>query len=214
MSQLGAGLQRGVQRLLDAAVSASVLLGASPLLVVAAACVWLEDRGPILFVQERAGKDGRIFRVRKVRTMRVNDRPPNDMGTVTSRHELVTRVGAWLRRLKIDELPQLWNVLVGDMSLVGPRPTLAEQVALYDAYRRRRLEVRPGLSGWAQVNGNTALPWDERIALDVWYIDNWSISLDLLILVKTVAVVLGGERINPAAVEEAKRHARRTGWSS
>jgi lipopolysaccharide/colanic/teichoic acid biosynthesis glycosyltransferase len=131
------------------------------------------------------------------------------MGQVRHDHHLVTRVGAVIRRFKIDELPQLLNVLAGDMTLIGPRPTIREQVERYDAWQRRRLDARPGLSGWAQVNGNTELSWEERIALDVWYIDHWSPWLDLKILARTLGVVARGEQRNAAAVAAGEAHAKR-----
>jgi lipopolysaccharide/colanic/teichoic acid biosynthesis glycosyltransferase len=197
------------KRLLDVVASGAGLVLASPVLLAAAAAVWLEDGRPIFFMQDRVGLRGARFRVAKFRSMRVNDTPPEALPQIRPDHELVTRSGAILRRLKIDELPQLWSVVKGDMSLIGPRPTLASQVEQYDLVQRRRLDVRPGLSGWAQVNGNTEISWNERIALDVWYVDHWSPLLDLKILAKTVAVVLFGEHPNATAVDQARVHAER-----
>jgi lipopolysaccharide/colanic/teichoic acid biosynthesis glycosyltransferase len=179
-----------------------------------ALAIRLEDRPGILFSQDRLGQDGATIRVSKFRSMRHNDADPTTMGRVDGAHPLVTRTGRVIRRLKLDELPQLLGVARGDLSLVGPRPTLVEHLADYDDFQRRRLTVRPGLTGWAQVNGNTSLSWDERIRLDVWYVDNWSFWLDIKILARTVLSVLVGERRNPAALEEATRHeavARRRG---
>jgi lipopolysaccharide/colanic/teichoic acid biosynthesis glycosyltransferase len=145
--------------------------------------------------------------------MRVHGLPTTEVGQVYETHPMVTRVGRLLRRFKIDELPQLVNVLLGDMSIVGPRPALPEALAGYDEFQRRRLEVRPGLTGWAQVNGSARLTWDERILLDVWNIDHWSHGLDLRILARTLGVVLWGERPNRRALAAARAHAARLGWT-
>lgn len=203
-----------VKRGLDILCSAAVLMVCSPILLGAAVLVYLEDRGPILFTQERVGRDGHSFVVWKFRSMKVNRRPVEDVGLVTEDHPLVTRTGRFLRRYKIDELPQLLNVLKGDMTLVGPRPTIREQVERYDAYEWRRLSMRPGVTGWAQVNGNTRLEWSERILLDVWYVSHWSLWLDLRILALTLLVIVKGEQPNPAALKEAMLYAdgtRRSG---
>jgi len=197
----------------DAAFAALALALASPVLAVAALLVRIGDRGSLLFRQERIGVGGRPFELLKFRSMREHDLTVEQVGQVRAGDPLVTPAGRLLRRFKIDELPQLWNVLRGDMAVVGPRPTVREQVERYDAFRRRRLEARPGVTGWAQVNGNTQLSWDDRIALDVWYIDHWSLGLDARILARTIRVVLFGERADVAAVEEARRHADRAGRS-
>jgi len=199
-----------VKRGLDILCSAAVLIVCSPILLVAAVLVYLEDRGPILFTQERVGRGGHSFVVWKFRSMKVNRRPVEEVGLVTEDHPLVTHTGRFLRRYKIDELPQLLNVLKGDMSLVGPRPTIREQVERYDAYERRRLSMRPGVTGWAQVNGNTRLEWSERILLDVWYVSHWSLWLDLRILVLTLLVIVKGEQPNSATLKEAKLYADST----
>jgi lipopolysaccharide/colanic/teichoic acid biosynthesis glycosyltransferase len=198
---------RAVKRWIDLSCATIALFVLSPLLLLSALFIYMEDRGPILFTQERVGRDGRSFRVFKFRSMQVNDTPVEEMGQVREDHPMVTRTGKVLRRLKIDELPQLLNVLVGDMSLVGPRPTIREQVERYDAYERRRLLAVPGVTGWAQVNGNTRLEWSERILLDVWYVGNWSLWLDMKILVQTIQVILQGEQRNEAALLEAVRYA-------
>lgn len=200
-----------MKRVLDVLVSGAALLVASPLLALAALGILLEDGRPLLFVQPRAGRGGRVFQALKFRTMRVHGIPAHRMAQVRAGDPLVTRVGSVLRRLKVDELPQLVNVLRGDMSLVGPRPTLPEQVAGYDAFQRRRLEVTPGLTGWAQVNGNTELDWPERILLDVWYVDHRSLWLDLRILARTLAVIVGGERVRSGPLEQARLHAHGSG---
>lgn len=211
-----------VKRLLDLVVASSALFVLFPLLFVTALCTLLEDGRPVFFRQQRAGRGGEAFSIFKFRSMRVNDAPVATMGAVTGSHPLVTRVGRIIRRTKIDELPQLLNVLRGELSLVGPRPTLLEQAADYDAFEARRLSLKPGVTGWAQVSGGIYLPWEERIALDVWYIDHWSLALDFEILLRTVGVILVGEKLNQRALESALEHERshghgklrRGGWRS
>jgi lipopolysaccharide/colanic/teichoic acid biosynthesis glycosyltransferase len=164
----------------------------SPLLGLAALAVKLEDRGPVFYRQLRVGKDGRDFELLKLRTM-VVDAERQGAGYAVDRDDpRITRAGRVLRRLSIDELPQLWNVLRGEMSLVGPRPTLRYQVDRYDERQRSRLDVKPGLTGWAQVNGRAALPWDERIEFDLWYVEHRSTRLDLKILVRTPVALFRG----------------------
>lgn len=184
---------RGSKRAFDVIAGAVLLVVSLPVLLSAALLVKLTSRGPLLFTQQRAGKDGVIFRLIKFRTMR-GDRTPDPQELVPLDHPEITPVGRWLRRFKIDELPQLVHVLTGDMSLVGPRPTLPDQAAKYDEFRRRRLLVRPGITGLAQVNGNTAMPWDERILYDIAYVKRCSLFTDLGILIRTKWVLLAGER--------------------
>ena len=188
-----------------------MLLVTSPLLLLTAALV-AADGGPVLYRQIRAGWRGRPFEALKIRSMRPNRFTTAELamvhGQVGKFHPEVTAVGKWIRRYKVDELPQLLNVLWGEMSLIGPRPTVMEQVAGYTAYQRRRLELRPGLSGWAQVNGGIELTWPERILLDVWYVDHRSLLLDVKILMRTVAVVVFGDKRDEAALRTAKRYAR------
>ncbi len=169
-----------------------LLLVAVPALLVGAVCaatVALTSRGPVFFRQERVGMDGHTFRVWKFRTMVAGDNPifPDD--------SRITSAGRVLRRLSLDELPQLINVAVGDMSVVGPRPTLAYQVERYDEHQRRRLEVRPGLTGWAQVNGRNSLAWADRIDLDVEYVGRQSPAFDLRIISRTMTTMLSGEGV-------------------
>lgn len=199
-----------VKRAFDVTVSAIALVLASPFIGLAVLAARLQDGGPGLFTQRRIGRHGRPFTIYKVRTMAVNDLAVDEVGQVASDHPLVTPVGRLIRRLKIDELPQLVNVLRGEMSLIGPRPTIQEQVDAYDEFQRRRLEVRPGVTGWAQVSGNVSLDWGERIALDVWYVDHRSWVLDAKILLRTVAVVLRGEVVDPDARRLALEHEDRT----
>ena len=206
-SALAPRLKRG----LDLAVAGSVLLLSLPLMAVVALLILLEDGRPVLYAQRRAGRGGRAFALLKFRSMRVNDLDVEAPGPTGDRHPLVTRTGRLIRRFKVDELLQLLNVLRGEMSLVGPRPTIPEQVARYGDFERRRLLVPPGLTGWAQVNGNTRLTWPERIVLDVWYVDHWSLWLDLRILAKTASVVLLGERPNAPALHRASAHADGSG---
>jgi lipopolysaccharide/colanic/teichoic acid biosynthesis glycosyltransferase len=181
-----------VNRALDIAGAGLGLVLASPALAAAAAAIKLEDGGPVLYRQRRVGLDGEEFDLLKLRTMVVGAEHQGAGFAVNRGDPRITRVGRLLRRLSLDELPQLWNVVRGDMSLVGPRPTLAYQVERYTARQRRRLEVKPGLTGWAQVHGRAALPWEERIELDVWYVEHRSAWLDLKILVRTPLALLSG----------------------
>lgn len=199
-----------VKRALDVTVSLLALLLLSPLLLATALLIVLEDGPPIFYRQRRAGRAGEPFYILKFRSMRVNTADAATMGTVTGAHPLVTRVGRAMRRFKVDELPQLLNVLRGELSLIGPRPTLLEQAAAYDPVERRRLLMTPGVSGWAQVSGNIELTWEDRIALDIFYVDTWSLSFDAYILFRTVSVVLFGEKPSHKALEEAHTHEHRT----
>jgi lipopolysaccharide/colanic/teichoic acid biosynthesis glycosyltransferase len=164
----------------------------SPLLVAGAAAVKLGDGGPVLYRQRRVGLRGAEFELLKLRTMVVGAERHGAGHAVDEGDPRITRAGALLRRLSLDELPQFWNVLRGDMSIVGPRPTLAYQVERYTPFQRRRLEVKPGLTGWAQIHGRASLPWDHRIELDVWYVDNRSFLLDLRILLRTPLALFTG----------------------
>jgi len=184
------GYKLFLKRALDVVVSLlGLMLLAVPFALIALA-IKLDSKGPVFFRQERVGKDGKRFKTWKFRTM-VEGAEEQGLGyTVSQDDPRITRVGRVLRSWGIDELPQLINVLRGEMSLVGPRPTLPYQVEHYDEFQRRRLEVRPGVTSLAVVSGRNALPWAERIKLDVWYIDNFSLGLDLRILLKTLWVVL------------------------
>lgn len=198
----------------DRTAAGLLLLVASPILGGVALITLVTDGRPVFFSQVRSGRRGVPFRLWKLRTMRVHDTPVAEVGQVTGSHPLVTPWGRVLRRTKLDELPQLWSVVSGEMSLVGPRPTIPEQILEYGDWESRRLSVRPGLTGWAQVNGNVSLSWAERIDLDIWYIDHWSVGLDLKILAQTVGTVIFGEAKDEQALEEAKSHAQRTGGGS
>jgi len=160
-----------------------------PIFAIIGIFIKLDSKGPVFFVQERAGKDGKIFRAYKLRTMVDNAENVGLGYEIAKDDNRITRVGKCLR-WGIDELPQLINVFKGDMSLVGPRPTLKHQVDQYSEWEKRRLEMKPGITGWALVNGRNILSWPERIKLDIWYIDHWSIWLDLKILFKTIWVVI------------------------
>jgi lipopolysaccharide/colanic/teichoic acid biosynthesis glycosyltransferase len=181
-----------VNRVFDIATSALGLAVTSPILAASAVAIKLEDGGPVLYRQVRVGKDGEDFELLKLRTMVVGAEKKGAGYAVDKGDSRITRVGRVLRKTSVDELPQLWNVLRGEMSLIGPRPTLRYQVDTYTARQRRRLDVRPGLTGWAQVNGRATLPWAERIELDVWYVEHRSPRLDLKILLRTPLALFGG----------------------
>ena len=181
-----------MNRAVDVAIAGAGLLVASPFLAAAALATKLADGGPVLYRQTRVGRHGEDFEMLKLRTMVVGAERMGAGPAVDAGDSRITRVGSFLRRTSIDELPQLWNVLRGDMSIVGPRPTFRYQVEQYDEHQLRRLEVRPGLTGWAQVNGRAALSWPERIELDVWYVDNRSPRVDLAILLRTPLVLFRG----------------------
>jgi lipopolysaccharide/colanic/teichoic acid biosynthesis glycosyltransferase len=181
-----------VNRAADVAIAGAALVAASPLLGLAALAVKLEDGGPVLYRQMRVGRNGMDFELLKLRTMVVGAETIGAGFAVNEGDSRITRSGRILRRLSLDELPQLWNVIRGDMSVIGPRPTLRYQVERYDAEQARRLEVKPGITGWAQVRGRASLPWDARIALDVWYIDHRTAWLDMKILAKTPFALFGG----------------------
>ena len=181
-----------LNRSFDVVLAAAGLALASPLLVGAAVVIKLEGRGPALYRQKRVGLHGAEFELLKLRTMVVGAEQLGAGWAVNEGDPRITKAGRLLRRLSLDELPQLWNVLRGDMSMIGPRPTLAYQVERYTERQRRRLEVKPGITGWAQVNGRAALPWEERIELDVWYVEHRSPRVDLAILAKTPLALFRG----------------------
>jgi lipopolysaccharide/colanic/teichoic acid biosynthesis glycosyltransferase len=182
-----------IRRAFDVAVAGGALLVLSPFLLLATVAIRLESRGSPIYRQRRVGKDGRQFDVLKLRTM-VSGAEHMGRGLAVSEGDTrITRVGRLLRRSSLDEVPNLINVLKGDMAIVGPRPTVPIQVDRYTERQRGRLSVKPGITGWAQVNGRTELPWDERIELDLWYIEHRSWRLDLRILRRTVRMVFGGE---------------------
>jgi lipopolysaccharide/colanic/teichoic acid biosynthesis glycosyltransferase len=200
-----------LKRLVEILASGMLLLLAAPLMIALAIVIRM-DGGPALYRQIRAGRLGRPFDILKFRSMRTNKLTTAEIavvhGQVTASHPEVTWIGRWIRRFKIDEMPQLINVLRGEMSFVGPRPTIVEQVQEYSAYQWRRMEVSPGLTGWAQVNGGIKYGWPERILLDVWYVAHRTLWLDLEILCRTAIVVLLGERCNQDALATAEEYER------
>ena len=195
-----------LKRTFDMVVSSIGLAILSPLLLVVSTAILIDSGRPVFFLQERVGLHGRTFRIIKLRTMTRDAEQRTQGQWITAGNPYVTPIGRFLRKTSLDELPELINVLKGDMSLVGPRPTLPEQVAAYDIFQRRRLEVRPGITGWAQVNGRNSIPWTERIKLDVWYIDHWTPWLDVRILLMTIGQVLrqrGVEDVPPSDATES-----------
>ena len=189
---MGQGQGHALNRALDVAAAGIGLALAAPVLGIAAVAVKLDDGGPVFYRQRRVGLDGKEFELLKLRTMDVGAERRGAGFAVNADDPRITRVGQMLRRLSIDELPQLLNVVRGDMSLIGPRPTLSYQVERYTPRQRRRLEVKPGITGWAQIHGRARLPWDERIELDVWYVEHRSPWLDLKILARTPRALLAG----------------------
>ena len=181
-----------MNRLADVLVSGTALAVSSPVLAVAALAIKLEDGGPVLYRQTRVGQDGADFELLKLRTMIVGAERQGAGFAVDRGDARITRTGRVLRKLSLDELPQLWNVLCGDMSVIGPRPTLRYQVEQYTERQRRRLVVKPGITGWAQIHGRATLPWAERIELDVWYVEHRTPLLDLKILARTPFSLFGG----------------------
>lgn len=167
-------------------------MAASPLLALAALAVKLGDRGPVVYRQTRVGREGADFELLKLRTMVVGAESIGAGAAVNRGDSRITRAGRILRRLSLDELPQLWNVVRGDMSLIGPRPTLRYQVERYDERQLHRLDVKPGITGWAQIHGRAALPWAERIELDLWYVEHRSALVDLKIVLRTPRALFGG----------------------
>jgi lipopolysaccharide/colanic/teichoic acid biosynthesis glycosyltransferase len=179
-----------VKRAIDIVGGAAGVALAAPILALAALAIKLEDGGPVLFRQTRLGRGAQPFEILKLRTMTVDAEKLRSDGVVEAGDARITRIGRLLRRTALDELPQFWHVLRGEMSLVGPRPVPVPHLARYDERQRRRLEVRPGLTGWAQVHGRASLPWPERLELDVWYVEHQSLALDARILARTLGVLL------------------------
>jgi lipopolysaccharide/colanic/teichoic acid biosynthesis glycosyltransferase len=207
-----------IKRVLDPVLAVVLIMLLSPLFLVLALLTLIESGRPVFFVYPRMGKDGKPFQMAKFRTMipdaiRVGREQAisDDPFGIVRNDPRVTRVGRWLRRTGLDELPQLWNVVRGEMSLVGPRADIVEQAESYAPEERRRLTVLPGITGWAQVHGRDSIPWPKRFELDLWYIDNWSLGLDARILVRTVAEVFRGEPepiVDEMNIERAKARSR------
>jgi lipopolysaccharide/colanic/teichoic acid biosynthesis glycosyltransferase len=184
---------RGLPRAADLIIATMGMVLAAPVLLAAAVAIKLESRGPVIYRQPRVGWNGQVFDLFKLRTMRKGADPIGVGTAVIAGDPRVTRVGRLLRRFALDELPNLANVLRGEMAIVGPRATLPAQVDLYTPRQRRRLELRPGVTGWAQTHGRAGIPWEERIELDVWYVEHRSLALDLRILAQTPLVLLRGQ---------------------
>jgi lipopolysaccharide/colanic/teichoic acid biosynthesis glycosyltransferase len=188
-----------IKRAIDVVISLTLTILTAPLVAVLALAIRLEAPGEPIYRQVRVGQDGRLFEIYKLRTM-VSGAEFTGAGlAIAAGDARITRLGAVLRRYSLDELPNLWNVLRGEMSVVGPRPTLKGQVDQYTSRQRGRLAVKPGITGWAQINGRASLPWPERIELDLWYVEHRSIGLDLKILSRTVALVARGNGIYKGA---------------
>jgi lipopolysaccharide/colanic/teichoic acid biosynthesis glycosyltransferase len=187
-----------VKRVLDVVASSVLLVLLSPVLLVVALLVRGRLGSPVIFRQTRPGKDGRLFTTYKFRTMRESSAATDAVAAVSTDSERLTPFGRRLRSTSIDELPELWNVLKGDMSIVGPRPLLPEYLDRYNEEQARRHEVRPGITGWAQVNGRNAVSWSDRFTMDVWYVDHRSLALDARILLRTVVVALSREGVSAA----------------
>lgn len=187
-----------LKRIFDFLVSLLALILLSPVMLIISIAILITDGFPILFIQPRPGLNAKIFNNLKFRTMR---NLTDNNGILLPEEQRLFPFGRLLRRFSLDELPQLINILRGEMSLVGPRPLLVEYLPLYSPEQARRHEVLPGLTGWAQVNGRNALTWKEKFKLDVWYVDHWSLSLDIKIILMTIGKVLRGEGISPAEGE-------------
>lgn len=193
-----------MKRVVDVVVSVLGLIVLSPFFIITALLLLATQGRPLLFTQLRSGLNGESFRLYKFRSM-TNERDAK--GDLLPDEDRITPVGWWLRRTRFDELLQLYHIFIGDMSLIGPRPVLPETVRSFGELGVRRGLVRPGLTGWAQVNGSAALEHGDKMALDVWYVDNQNLWIDLVIVFKTVGVVLFGDHLNHRNIERAKRHA-------
>ena len=181
-----------MSRVFDLAIASVLLVLTSPIMLAALIAIRLESKGSPIYKQRRVGKEGEVFELLKLRTMVPGAESMGAGIYVVEGDPRITRTGRVLRRFSLDELPNLINVLRGEMAIVGPRPTVQEQVDRYTDRQRRRLEVKPGITGWAQVNGRTSLPWPERIELDVWYVEHRSLRLDLRILARTIRMLATG----------------------
>lgn len=204
MSSSKSAIQRGIKRMFDFLIGLLGLAVAVFPMVFIALSIKISSRGPIFFKQKRPGKDKKVFVLYKFRSMTEEQ---NASGKLLADQKRLTGIGRLLRRFSLDELPELWNVIKGDMSLVGPRPLLVLYLDRYTESQARRHDVKPGITGWAQINGRNATTWEERFKLDVWYIDNWSLWLDIKIIFVTIIKVLTGEGISHpgfATMEEFK----------
>ena len=179
-----------LKRFLDIILSLIVLVLLSPIIILTAIAIKIEDSGPIFYQSNRVGKNGTVFKMWKFRSMIVNAENMGEKWGYAKNDPRITKVGNLLRNTSLDEIPQIFNILKGEMSIIGPRPGLKYQVEKYNDFQKQRLLVKPGVTGWAQVNGRHELKWSQKIELDVWYIKNWSIWLDLRIFIKTIFIVL------------------------
>lgn len=192
---MGKQFQKTIKRIIDIVSSVVVLSFFLPFFMVIAVLIKSGSRGPVFFRYKRVGKDGRLFVSYKFRSM-IEDAVSIGLGIETGKDDpRVTIIGEFLRRWSLDEVPQLINVFKGEMSIVGPRPALPHQVEKYSKFEKRRLRMKPGITGWAQINGRNLLSWKDRIVLDVWYVENWSLCLDFKILLMTPGVILSGQGI-------------------
>ena len=198
-------LQLGIKRAVDilAALTIILLLIAIPVLIIIPIAIRVDSKGPAVFTQERMGKNGKVFKIYKFRTMRIFEESLDENGNMLEPKQRITKVGAFLRKTSLDELMQLFNILNGTMSIVGPRPSLPYQADNYTERQHKRFEMRPGITGWAQVNGRNDLTWTEKIEYDIEYIENYSLWFDIKILFRTIGVVFKQEGIafeNPDAI--------------
>jgi len=182
-----------LKRFFDFILSLLLLIFTSPLIIIISIILYFTNKGEIFFIQPRPGKNEKIFFIIKFKTM---NEKKNENSELLPDDERITRIGKIIRKTSIDELPQLINVIKGDLSLIGPRPLLVDYLPLYSDFQRRRHEVKPGITGWAQVNGRNAISWEEKFKLDVWYVDNISIFLDMKILILTLVKVVKSEGVN------------------
>lgn len=192
------------KRITDLLAASIISLVFAPVWLILPILIRLESTGPALFVQDRSGKHCKPFKMYKFRSMVINDVDPLQLGPLKYDHPLITSVGRFMRRTKLDELPQLLNVFRGEMSIVGPRPCLVSQAESIFARAPMRFDVPPGMTGWAEVNGNVELTPDEQLALDVWYVKNRSIYIDIRVLLKTISVVIFGSKRNEALIGQAQ----------
>lgn len=193
-----------MQRIFDICFASIALILLSPFFLLIVMVIKLESKGPAIFKQKRVGKDMRPYFIYKFRSMVVHDFLPEELGPIKHNHNLVTRSGHFLRRTKLDEIPQFFNVLKGDMRIVGPRPCLFSTLETLTDTEKRRFKVLPGLTGWAEINGNVELSWREQLTLDLWYVDHYSFRLDLKIIYKTILTVLFGSIRNIHALSQAE----------
>ncbi len=194
-----------IKRYCDIVVSLIAIVILSPFWLIISLCIILEDPGPVFYRQERVGKNEKIFNIYKFRSMRQNNIPPLELGAVKHNHPLVTKIGYIIRRFKLDETPQFLQVLRGEMSLVGPRPCLPGRIQTMSTMEKVRFSCVPGLTGWAEVNGNVELTWEEQVLLDLWYVHHQSFWLDLKIILSTFVVVLWGSHKNEKALANARK---------